>query len=47
VSSAAPGTKQLVKATKPFWRFRANVPKRFTCIADANDAPGTGAQGRK
>jgi hypothetical protein len=37
----------LVNATKPFWRFGANVPKRFICIAVPNDAPGTGAQGRK
>jgi hypothetical protein len=47
VSSRRAATKQIVNATKPFWRFRANVPKRFICIDCPNDAPGTGAQGRK
>jgi hypothetical protein len=41
VSSPASATKQSVNATKPFWRFRANVPKRFICIDHPNDAPGT------
>jgi hypothetical protein len=30
--------KQFPNATKPFWRFRANVLKRFTCTAFSNDA---------
>jgi hypothetical protein len=29
VSSRGTGTKQFLKATKPFWRFRANVLKRL------------------
>jgi hypothetical protein len=29
VSSRALRTKQFLKATKPFWRFRANVLKRL------------------
>ena len=32
-------TKQFPNATKPFWRFRANVLKRFICIGFPNDAP--------
>jgi hypothetical protein len=47
MSLRAAAMKQLVKTTKPFWRFRANVPKRFTCMCALNDAPGIGAQGRK
>jgi lipoprotein-anchoring transpeptidase ErfK/SrfK len=31
--------KQFPNATKPFWRFRANVLKQFTCTAFPNDAP--------
>jgi hypothetical protein len=30
--------KQFPNVTKPFWRFRANVLKRFTCTAFSNDA---------
>ena len=40
MSSPAAATKQLVNPTKPFWRFGANVPKRFICIAAPNDALG-------
>ena len=31
--------KQFPNATKPLWRFRANVLKRFTCRPFPNDAP--------
>ena len=31
--------KQFPNATKPFWRFRANVLKRFICTGFPNDAP--------
>src|SRR6185312_4866673 len=31
--------KQFPNATKPFWRFRANVLKRFTCTHFPNNAP--------
>ncbi len=32
-------TKQNLTATKPFWRFRANVLKRLICTDLSNDAP--------
>src|SRR5215207_9166246 len=31
--------KEFPNATKPFWRFRANVLKRFICTGFPNDAP--------
>ena len=37
--------KQFPNATKPFWRFRANVLKRFTCTRLPNDAPKMVRQG--
>jgi hypothetical protein len=37
--------KQFLKGTKPFWRFRANVLKRFTCTPFPNDAPKTAQLG--
>jgi hypothetical protein len=37
--------KQFPNATKPFWRFRANVLKRFTCRCFPNDAPRTARLG--
>jgi lipoprotein-anchoring transpeptidase ErfK/SrfK len=40
VSSRDIGTKQFLNATKPFWRFRANVLKRFTGTDHPNDALG-------
>ena len=41
-------TKQFLNATKPFWRFRANVLKRLTVTDHPNDALGdTGALGAK
>jgi hypothetical protein len=39
--------KQNPNATKPFWRFCANVLKRLTCIGFANDALGQARQGAK
>ena len=39
--------KQFPNGTKPFWRFRANVLKRFTCTSLPNDAPNNGATGRR
>src|SRR5207248_11419564 len=48
VSSRGRRTKQFVNATKPFWRFRANVLKRLTVTDHPNDALGdTGALGAK
>jgi hypothetical protein len=38
-------TKQFPNATKPFWRFRANVLKRFTCTRFPDDAPRTARLG--
>ena len=37
--------KQFPNATKPFWRFRANVLKRSTCTPLPNDAPKTARLG--
>ena len=39
--------KQFPNATKPFWRFCANVPKRLICTDFPNDALGTWRAGRK
>jgi hypothetical protein len=39
--------KQTLNPTKPFWRFRANVLKRLTCIGFANDAPKLARMGAK
>jgi hypothetical protein len=36
--------KQFPNATKPFWRFRANVLKRFIGTGFPNDAPRTARQ---
>jgi lipoprotein-anchoring transpeptidase ErfK/SrfK len=44
MSSPGTATKQFLNATKPFWRFRANVLKRLTGTDLPNDAPN-GAQG--
>src|SRR6187399_577293 len=37
--------KQIPNATKPFWRLRANVPKRLTCTGSGNDALKMARQG--